>query len=238
MNSQKTYFLACCAFLLALLLLAHPFSVQAQAPVTPAPATPAPAAPTGVRLIILQARADQKANRFAAASARLQAALPRASATDKQALRVTLADVQYAWGETLSLSSGDGTNRVESQVLSHFQAALAIDRMLRPTQAARDFSGVATADVHFGQPHKVISAYQQALALYHQVGSKEGQAQTLVSLGDAYRNLGQGKKAIGFYQRALPLFQQVGDKDGVAEARSSIASAQGTNPGLTIVHGL
>ena len=221
MNTRKLRPLACCA-----LMLLGPATLRAQAPppATTPPATPdVPAPPTGPPLdtagIIAQARADQKAGRYADALALLQAPILGAPApappSDAKALRLAVADVQYAWARNLARDS-------PARALPHFQVALAIDRALRPTAAADDLNETGIACEQLGQHDRSVDACRQALTLYGQAGDANGQAKVLDNLAVAYEHLGQSGRAIGLYRRSAALHRQAGDKRGQADALDNL----------------
>ena len=190
---------ACCA--LALLGLAP---LHAQAPAF------------GTTFTVTQAQAEVKAGRFDRALAVLQAphSVPPA---DAKALRLAVADVQYAWAQSLLTTS-------PAQALPHYQAALATDRTLRPAQAAADLNETAVAYVGLRRPVAAIGSFQQALPFYQKVGDKDGQGNTLMGLGIMYFSLHQPGEAVGFLQRALPFYRQAGDKEGQANVLNNLGN--------------
>ena len=68
-----------------------------------------------------------------------------------------------------------------------------------------------------GNHHQALTACQQALTLFQELGDRDGQAATLDSLGYANHHLGQHTQAIDCYQHALDLERNLGDRYGEAE---------------------
>ncbi len=222
MNTQKLRPLACCA-----LILLGPATLCAQTPPPAMPEVPAPVAPdvtaapgttaapaAGTVFTVTQAQAEAKAGRFDKALAVLQApgTVPPA---DAKALQIGIADVQYAWARSLEQDS-------PVQALPHFQAALAIDRTLRPADAADDLNETGIACEQLGQHNRSVDACRQALTLYEQAGDTNGQAKALDNLAIAYEHLGQSVRAIGIYRRSVALHRQAGDKHGQADALDNL----------------
>jgi len=69
-----------------------------------------------------------------------------------------------------------------------------------------------------------IESWQQALEQYRAAANRNGEAKTLVNLGNAYDSLSEYAKAIEYYQQALPIFQQVGNPSGEASALGSLGN--------------
>ena len=222
MNHRNRRALACCT--LTLLGLA-PLHAQAPPDASTTPDAPAQAPPPADTAgVVAQAHADQEAGRYADALALLQAPIPgapaAASPSDAKALRLAVADVQYAWARSLEDDS-------PAQALPHFQAALAIDRAQRPAAAADDLNEAGIAYERLNQHGRSADACRQALALYGRAGDRNGEAKALDNMGIAYKYLGQYSKAIGLYQRAIVLHRQAGDKDGQADALGQYGKAVG-----------
>lgn len=76
-----------------------------------------------------------------------------------------------------------------------------------------------------------LSFYQQALAIFREVGnspngdrfvSRSGESSTLASMGEMYSMLGQYAKARDFLQQALTIAKDIGDRSGETYALSTI----------------
>jgi tetratricopeptide (TPR) repeat protein len=78
------------------------------------------------------------------------------------------------------------------------------------------------------QYQQAIEYNQQALALFQQIGDRNGEAKALLNLGVAYHSLSQYQRATEHYQQALPIFQQIGDRNGEAAALVSLGLAYGS----------
>jgi CHAT domain-containing protein len=82
------------------------------------------------------------------------------------------------------------------------------------------------------------------LAIQKEIGAAEGtrsarngEARSLMNLGEAYRNLGQYPKAIEYYQQSLAIFKEIGDREAEGINLSNLgASYEAQNqPELAIV---
>jgi CHAT domain-containing protein/Tfp pilus assembly protein PilF len=76
-----------------------------------------------------------------------------------------------------------------------------------------------------GQYPKAIEYYQQSLAIFKEIGDREGEALSLNNLGVAYRSLGQYPKAIEYYQQSLAIFKEIGDREGEARSLNNLGNA-------------
>jgi tetratricopeptide (TPR) repeat protein len=61
-----------------------------------------------------------------------------------------------------------------------------------------------------------------------QVKDRNGEANALIGLGNAYGSPSQYDKAISYYQQALSIFQQVKDRNGEANALIGLGNAYGS----------
>jgi CHAT domain-containing protein/tetratricopeptide (TPR) repeat protein len=73
-----------------------------------------------------------------------------------------------------------------------------------------------------GQDEKALTLYQQALAIYKEIGNRLGQGITLNNIGQVYDNLRQYEQALNFHQQALAIYKEEGDKAGIGVALSNI----------------
>lgn len=181
-------------------------------PAAAAPPVPAHAVSPGARRLIGRARADLNAGRYAQAVARLQAAAPAAASADARAMRTLTADVQYQWGIWVSLNKS-------ASPLPHYEAALAIDRALRPAHAGAELNTIGGFFFGAGRYAEAAAAHRQALLLLPETGGRDEKdevATCLCNLGNADVRLGRPAEALGSYRRALPLFKQLDQQDDVA----------------------
>jgi CHAT domain-containing protein/Tfp pilus assembly protein PilF len=75
---------------------------------------------------------------------------------------------------------------------------------------------------------KSIEKYHEALELYRRATDRNGEAQTLNNIGEAYESLGETQKALEHYNEALPLRRAVGDRKGEAITLTNIGSVYDT----------
>jgi tetratricopeptide (TPR) repeat protein len=69
---------------------------------------------------------------------------------------------------------------------------------------------------------KIAADERNVLAIYEQLGDKEAQAETLLSLSSTYRTLGDYQESISCGQRAYQLYNESGKPSGEAAALNSI----------------
>ncbi|OBQ41769.1 MAG: hypothetical protein AN485_01235 [Anabaena sp. MDT14b] len=70
-----------------------------------------------------------------------------------------------------------------------------------------------------------MQSCQQALAIYQKLKDRNGEANSLLNLGNAYKSLGQYPKAIEFYQQSLAIVREIGDRNGEASSLNNLGSA-------------
>ncbi|NWG21091.1 MAG: tetratricopeptide repeat protein, partial [Chloroflexi bacterium] len=68
--------------------------------------------------------------------------------------------------------------------------------------------------------------YQQALALFREIGAKLGEANVLQAIGDVQQFRKETDAALASYQQALALFREIGDRLGEANVRQAIGDVQ------------
>jgi CHAT domain-containing protein/Flp pilus assembly protein TadD len=78
--------------------------------------------------------------------------------------------------------------------------------------------------VDAGQPQRALVTFQEALAIFQDIGNRQGKAYALIGIGRAYRQLGNASLALPPYQEALPIFISIGDRAGERIALSGIGS--------------
>ena len=113
------------------------------------------------------------------------------------------------------------------EVGGHYLDAVAI--YTHALHAARDRAAEAHALTHLGlvswlQGHyeRAADHLQRALALFREIGHRDGEAHALTSLGGVYRRQGHYQQAAEHHQQALTLFRDIGHRDGEAHALISL----------------
>ena len=76
-----------------------------------------------------------------------------------------------------------------------------------------------------GQYPQARDNYDQALAIFQDLGDRNGEASALNNLGTVYRSLGQYPQARDNSDQALAIFQDLGDRDGEAKALNNLGVA-------------
>ncbi|NEQ85816.1 MAG: tetratricopeptide repeat protein, partial [Moorea sp. SIO2I5] len=70
-----------------------------------------------------------------------------------------------------------------------------------------------------------IDYFKQALQRQREIGDRKGEADSLSSLGNAYRSLGQYREAIDYLRQGLQIQHEIGDRYGELASLSSLGGA-------------
>ncbi|MBU4372850.1 MAG: tetratricopeptide repeat protein, partial [Euryarchaeota archaeon] len=76
-----------------------------------------------------------------------------------------------------------------------------------------------------GSYKKAIKCYENALAIFQEIGDRRGEGANLGNLGTAYSDLGQVEKAIEYYEKALAIAQEIGDRRGEGAEFGNLGTA-------------
>ncbi|MBE9126785.1 MULTISPECIES: CHAT domain-containing protein [unclassified Coleofasciculus] len=110
------------------------------------------------------------------------------------------------------------------------------DSFMRAGQAL-NLNNIAQIYSYLGNYDQALTLYQQALALYQDVGDRTGQGIAFSNIGQIYQNQNQEKKAEELYQQALVIHREVGDlvSEGETLKRLGQLLEQRNQPELAIV---
>lgn len=72
---------------------------------------------------------------------------------------------------------------------------------------------------------EAVRSYQDALDIFRTLGDLRGEAGTLTSLGDTYRELGRDVEGTNLYRRALADYREIADQRGEASALRRLGDA-------------
>uniref|UniRef100_A0A8J7AEU0 CHAT domain-containing protein n=1 Tax=Desmonostoc muscorum LEGE 12446 TaxID=1828758 RepID=A0A8J7AEU0_DESMC len=75
-----------------------------------------------------------------------------------------------------------------------------------------------------GQFREALKTFEQALAIFQQIGDTAGEGTILNNIGVLYRNLGQYAKALEFYQQALAIRKQTSNTAGEGNTLNNIGA--------------
>ena len=158
------------------------------------------------------------AERYEEAQTLLTSTLPAFPKPDDQnTLQVALADVHFYWGQSFVRLKKD------DDAVLHFQAAAAIDRTRRPSDAGYDLDNNGVSLLRLRRFREAADAYREALTLRQTLKDISGQRSVLPGLGKAYQALGRDQEAVEAYEGALTLLplsdweSRVPVLDGLAE---------------------
>ena len=139
-----------------------------------------------------------KAGQYAEALAILTAKSPLFSKPDDQrSLQIAAADTQFYWGQA------QAQQKAFAEALPHYQAALVIDRRLRPKDAGYDLDNLAAALYALGRNVEVVPCYREALALRRTLHDTDGELTDLRGLSAVLGDLGQYAESAEFCELVL-----------------------------------
>jgi CHAT domain-containing protein/Tfp pilus assembly protein PilF len=75
------------------------------------------------------------------------------------------------------------------------------------------------------QLREALQSWEQALAIYREVGYRQGEGGSLCNLGLAYYSLGQYERAIAFYEKSLEILREIGHREWEANSLGGLANA-------------
>ncbi|NQE38608.1 tetratricopeptide repeat protein [Microcoleus asticus] len=75
------------------------------------------------------------------------------------------------------------------------------------------------------QFREALQSWEKALTIYREIGNRQGEANSLGSLGNAYLFLGQFHRAIEFHQQSLKIKREIGNRQGEANSLGGLGSA-------------
>ncbi|MCF2151308.1 tetratricopeptide repeat protein [Desmonostoc muscorum LEGE 12446] len=112
----------------------------------------------------------------------------------------------------------------ESQIRGNVQTTLTAQA--QTTQEHRDealrLNELGLQQLNKGQFREALKTFEQALAIFQQIGDTAGEGTILNNIGVLYRNLGQYAKALEFYQQALAIRKQTSNTEGEGNTLNNI----------------
>ena len=102
-----------------------------------------------------------------------------------------------------------------------------LHRDWQPTNEEREgYGGVCNnlGNVYrlLGQYQEALNFYQQSLAIQHEIGNREEEADSLNNMGIVYYFLGQYQEALNFYQQSLAIQREIGNIRGEAASLGNL----------------
>ncbi len=118
---------------------------------------------------------------------------------------------------------------VTTPLALNFPSSFSVSQVLDQTQEDRK----AEADRLLQQGNQqfqtsypaAIESWQKSLAIYREIGERQGEALSLNNLGNAYVSLGQYPKAIEFSQQSLIIQKDIGERNGEARSLNNLGNA-------------
>jgi len=107
------------------------------------------------------------------------------------------------------IHSRQGEYKMASQ--QALASLLAAEEMRQPSIVARAHNLLGTIDRLRGRLEEAAEHFQEALALYQEIGNLQGQALAQNTLANAYFDLGRWSDADGYYRKAGQIFSQLGN---------------------------
>ena len=83
--------------------------------------------------------------------------------------------------------------------------------------------GIEQANV--SQFREALQSWEQALAIYREIGDRQGEGSALGSLGIAYSSLGQYERAIDFFEQRLAIAREIGNREWEGISLDSLGNA-------------
>ncbi|WP_017711118.1 tetratricopeptide repeat protein [Prochlorothrix hollandica] len=94
-----------------------------------------------------------------------------------------------------------------------------------PKTAADQLFQQGIQQFQVSQFREALQSWEQALAIYREIGDLQGEAASLGNLGIAYLSLGQYQRAIDYYEQYLAIAREIGDRQGEANSLGNLGIA-------------
>jgi class 3 adenylate cyclase/tetratricopeptide (TPR) repeat protein len=89
------------------------------------------------------------------------------------------------------------------------------------TDEARALNTIGIVYEKFSDYPKALEYYGKALAIFEELGNKEGIAINLGNCGNVYKDISDYAKAVEYYNKALAVYEELGSKEGIARNLSN-----------------
>jgi len=124
------------------------------------------------------------------------------------AVMVPVAEIPGFFGETRDLMPAAFAQSTEARKAE-------ADRLLQ--QGIQQFN--------ISQFREALRSWEQALAIYQDIGDRGGEGRALGNLGIAYFSLGDYRQAIAFGEQHLAIARELGDRGGEGNALNNLGAA-------------
>ncbi|CAK0775775.1 hypothetical protein CCP4SC76_6090003 [Gammaproteobacteria bacterium] len=94
------------------------------------------------------------------------------------------------------------------------QAIREIRRETEPQHLAHEHWKKGLENFNLAQYPHALEHYQQALAIYREIGNRQGEGANLTGIGSVYLHLYQYSEALEYHQQGLAIHREIGDREG------------------------
>ncbi|MBL7998355.1 MAG: tetratricopeptide repeat protein [Candidatus Kapabacteria bacterium] len=99
---------------------------------------------------------------------------------------------------------------------------LAEEKNVKGETTAKAFGNIGSVYQNLSDYPQALTNIQKALAIYEEIGSKNGIASNLSNIGIVYLYLSDYTQALTYYQKSLAIYEEIGSKDGIASNLGNI----------------
>ena len=93
-----------------------------------------------------------------------------------------------------------------------------------PKAAAQGYVFQGNAKMYQGNYPSALKDYEKSIAIYEEIGDKQGIAKGLSNIGNIYYSQGNYPRALEYYEESLAIFEEIGDKRSIPLIENNIGS--------------
>src|SRR5262249_3386087 len=116
-----------------------------------------------------------------------------------------------------------GTADGAREAIVKWEAALSLWKKLDKYWVGYTQLSLGLAYTSLGERRNALEYFNEALALFLQIGDKSGESSALNNIGMVYDFQGEKRKALDYHTQALAIDRQLNDRKGQASVLSNIA---------------
>ena len=126
-----------------------------------------------------------------------------------------------------------------AQVGDYYRQALALARTLDdPAAVAHSLNWLGNWYLNVEKPHEALRCHQEALATFHALADRHGEASTLDLLGMASLLSGDLQQSSVYYEQAIALFRELDERQRLPNSLASLMCCGGYFESVTLVPAL